>query len=256
MDPHAAEWANRLLDNPPGAPVLELLLQGARLEVLRDCWIAITGADAGTAAPVWRAHHANTGEVIEFPRGRSGVWTYVAVAGGFAAPRWLGSASAYPRGGLGAIFRTGDELFRSISSDFQMPRGVTGRSVPVSERRDYNLPHALRIWRAPQWDDFDRVARAAFFSQEWRVTSQCDRVGYRLSGDALRWRVASIISESTLTGTVQIPADGQPIVTMRDGPTVGGYPKLGVIDAADFSWLAQCRPGTMVRFELHPDATR
>jgi allophanate hydrolase subunit 2 len=50
-------------------------------------------------------------------------------------------------------------------------------------------------------------------------------------------------------GSVQVPENGQPIVTMRDGPTVGGYPKLGMIDPADLSWLAQCRPGRQVRFQ-------
>ena len=57
-----------------------------------------------------------------------------------------------------------------------------------------------------------------------------------------------MISEPVLPGSVQIPTDGQPIVTMCDGPTVGGYPKLGLVDGADLSWLAQCRPGLKVRF--------
>jgi len=49
---------------------------------------------------------------------------------------------------------------------------------------------------------------------------------------------------------VQVPENGQPIVTMRDGPTVGGYPKLGWVDGRDLSWLAQCRPGQKVRFQI------
>src|SRR5262249_37338132 len=46
MDDHAARWANRLLDNSAKAPVVEMLLQGARLQVLQPVWIAVTGADA------------------------------------------------------------------------------------------------------------------------------------------------------------------------------------------------------------------
>jgi len=49
-------------------------------------------------------------------------------------------------------------------------------------------------------------------------------------------------------GTIQVPEGGVPIVTMRDGPTIGGYPKLGVLEPGDLSWLAQCRPGQTVRF--------
>ena len=84
------------------------------------------------------------------------------------------------------------------------------------------------------------------------MSSQSDRVGYRLTGNPLKPSATQIISEPVLVGSIQIPANGLPIVTMRDGPTVGGYPKLGLVDAADLSWLAQCRPGTKVKFELVP----
>ena len=63
-------------------------------------------------------------------------------------------------------------------------------------------------------------------------------------------QVASAISEPIIPGTIQVPESGQPIITMRDGPTVGGYAKLGVVDERDISWLAQVRPGRDVRFQL------
>src|SRR5207247_8083709 len=73
MDDHAAAWANRLLDNPPDAPVLELLLQGAKLCVLADTWLAITGADADCNLPTWRAVRAAPGQLIQFSHTNSGV---------------------------------------------------------------------------------------------------------------------------------------------------------------------------------------
>jgi allophanate hydrolase subunit 2 len=93
------------------------------------------------------------------------------------------------------------------------------------------------------------VDRELFFTQVWTVTSQSDRVGYRLGGAPLGSRLPQLISEPVRVGTVQVPENGLPIVTMRDGPTVGGYPKLGMVDPADVSWLAQCRPGQKVRFQ-------
>ena len=102
--------------------------------------------------------------------------------------------------------------------------------------------------------------------QAWTVSPQSDRVGYRLSGEAGTHRIGKssqgsempphaggykeLISEPVVPGTVQVPENGQPIVTMRDGPTVGGYAKLGVVDERDISWLAQVRPGRDVRFQL------
>src|SRR6266536_6549782 len=83
MDDHAAQWANRLLDNTPDAPVLEFLLQGAKLRALSEAWIAITGADADASVPTWRAVRTNEDEELLFPASRSGVWIYLAVESGF-----------------------------------------------------------------------------------------------------------------------------------------------------------------------------
>jgi biotin-dependent carboxylase-like uncharacterized protein len=250
MDDHAARWANCLLDNPPDAPVVELLLQGARLKAAQETWIAITGADAGANVPTWRAARIEKGDLLEFPLNRMGVWIYLAVEGGFESQRLLGSASVYARGRLGRPFVRGDVLLRLPGGHFELPRGVAGRAVDWHERRNYESPPLLRIRRGPQWEFFSAADHELFLKQEWTVSSQSDRVGYRLSGKPLKPRETQLLSEPVLVGSIQIPADGQPIVTMRDGPTVGGYPKLGLVDAADVSWLAQCRPGVKVRFQL------
>ena len=249
MDDHSAAWANRLLDNPLRAPVLELLWQGGRLEVLEDLWLAVTGADVQATVPTWRTVHVKAGQVLDFPLVRTGLWIYLAVEGGFHAPRLLGSASAYPRGRLGSAIHVGDILCKTDSAPFGLLPGVAGRTVPWNERRDHASPPALRLWPAPQWNWFSEAERAMFFRQEWTITSQSDRVGYRLAGVALKPDTAQVVSEPVRVGSVQVPENGQPIVTMRDGPTVGGYPKLGLLDSDDLSWLAQCRPGQTVRFE-------
>lgn len=248
MDDHAAAWANRLLDNPTNAPVLELLLQGAKLVALHDVWVAITGADAEANVPTWRALRLTVGETIHWPRNRSGVWIYLAIENGFLAQRWFGSASVYPRGGMGKPLARGDLLQRAPGPAFQLPPGVGGRLVDPNERRHYDSPPPLRVWPGPQWTCFSESDRAAFFTHEWSLSSQCDRVGYRLAGARLKPQPGQIVSEPVRVGAIQVPDGGSPIVIMRDGPTVGGYPKIGVIDPAELSWLAQCRPGQKVRF--------
>src|SRR5262245_17975392 len=79
MDEHASMWANRLLDNSLGAPLLELVLPQARLAVLEDVWIAITGAEAEVSVATWRAVKVKTGDVISFHQNHSGIWTYLAI---------------------------------------------------------------------------------------------------------------------------------------------------------------------------------
>ena len=250
MDDHAAGWANRLLHNPPRAPVLELLMQGARLEALCNTWIVVAGADASATVPLWKNVRVRAGEIIEFPRNQAGLWIYLAVEGGFAAATWLGSASAYPRGNLGKALQRGDVLSRNTKVVFQLPASVAGCAVAWDERRTYDQPPPLHVWPGPQWNLFEPRERAAFFDQEWTVSAQSDRVGYRLEGTPLKLPPTQIISEPVCVGTIQVPASGLPIVTMRDGPTVGGYFKLGVLAPTEFSWLAQCRPGRKIRFAM------
>jgi len=247
MDDHAAEWANRLLENPLNAPVLEILGPGARLRFFCDAWIAVSGAKG--KCPTWRAMHAQSGEPLDFGELDAGLWTYVAVKGGFESAMRLGSASAYPRAGFGALLRVGDVL-RGHKAEFVLPAGVSARIAPWTEQRDYSRPLTLRVWRGPQWDLFSEAQRNRFFAQLWTVSPQSDRVGYRLSGEALAHETRELISEPVIPGTIQVPENGQPIITMRDGPTVGGYAKLGVVDERDISWLAQVRPGRGVRFQL------
>jgi len=252
MDDHAAEWANRLLDNPPKAPVLEILGPGARLRFLRDTWIAVAGAKGKW--PAWRATQMHANEVFDMREIEAGLWSYVAVKDGFDCGVWLDSASVYPRAGFGELLRAGDVLSRKPMSDLALPAGVSARVAPWTEQRDYSKPPALRVWHGPQWDLFSEEQRQRFFAQAWTVSPQSDRVGYRLSGEALAHQTGELLSEPVIPGTIQVPDNGQPIVTMRDGPTVGGYAKLGVLDERDISWLAQVQPGRQVRFVLADEA--
>lgn len=249
MDAHAAACANRLLGNPPWSTVVECLLHGARFRVLRDCWLALTGADLRPSHPRWRVFRAAAGETIRFDGHVSGVWAYLALEGGFAAPHWLDSASTLAAAGLGRPLQKGDRLHRCESEPrFEMPPGVSARIAHWSEQRDYSHPPPLRVWPGPQWDWFAPDDRHRFFDQAWTVAAQSNRLGYRLTGEPLARPARSMISEPVRVGSLQVPPDGQPVVILRDGPTIGGYPKIGVVDPDDLDWLVQTAPGRPVRF--------
>lgn len=249
MDRSSAAAANRLLGNRADAPVLEVLMQGAKLRVLEDTWIAIAGADLGCAIAPWTACAVSAGTVLQFPMNRSGLWAYVAVPGGFDADRWFGSASVDSRNGLGRPLERGVQLSAVTSaSSFKYER--VGRRVLAAElQRDFSRPMEFELLPGPQFDLFSSQARADLVSSEWTVSPRSDRTGFRLEGPALNVP-DSIRSEPVLPGSVQIPGSGLPIVTMVDGPTVGGYAKIAILREVDFDWLAQCRPGTKIGFNL------
>lgn len=245
MDPHSAVWANRLVGNEDGAPVLELLMQGAELRALATRRVAVTGAEAGASIPAWHARVLRAGETLTFPHNRKGLWTYVAVHGGFHVPRILGSASTYPRGGIGRALHPGERL---SDGDLVETSHVGESWVSWSEQRDFDSPPLLRVWHGPQWDCFNAAEWRCFLDTEWEVSPRSDRVGYRLEGARINPPLCEMCSEPQIVGSIQVPPNGQPIVTMRDGPTVGGYPKIGIVDPDSLSWLAQCRPGVRFRW--------
>jgi biotin-dependent carboxylase-like uncharacterized protein len=250
MDPHAAAWANDLLKNPPGACVLESLLHGLHLRALANTWICVAGAAGGV--PVWRPVQLAAGDELQLTPSPAGLWSYVAIDGGIASGSFLGSGSTYPRAGFGTVLHPGDCLMRDERARFKLPPQTASVQAHWSEQRAYGKPPAIRLWPGPQLDWFSDDDIIALTQTEWKTSQHSDRVGYRLEGGKLQPADEQLLSEPVLPGSIQVPPSGEPIVTMRDGPTVGGYPKIALVDPLSLPWLAQCRPGTPFRFTWAP----
>ena len=247
MDRAAARMANELLGNPAMVPVLEIALQGARLRVLEDCWVALCGADLGATLKPWTARLLNAGEVLDFRGGAEGLWAYLAVSGGFVSDQFFGSASVDLRNGLGQALERGSLLHAAEQSPRVLDRGVVSRQWVSKLRREYASPLVVDLLPGPQFDLFSDSSRELMASAEWTVSSAMDRTGFRLQGPVLEVP-DSIPSEPVIPGSFQVPGNGQPIITMPDGPTVGGYAKIAVLKDKDLDWVAQCRPGTKLNF--------
>ncbi|MFN0069131.1 MAG: biotin-dependent carboxyltransferase family protein [Limisphaerales bacterium] len=245
LDAHARHTVNTLLGNPPDAPVLELLPLGVRLRVLRRAAFVTGGADGGGPLPRWRVLELDAGAELAWPRPAAGVWSCLGVRGGFAAPLRFGGVSPLPAAGVGSLLRSGDRLAAGAAGP--PPRHIGGRWLADAACRDYTRPPVLRLWPGPQWEDFSSASRQGLFAAAWRVSARSSRAGYRLEGPALEGP-PGIVSEPVLVGSIQVPPGGQPIVTLHDGPTVGGYAKLGLIEPEDLPWLVQVPAGREVRF--------
>ena len=247
MDPELAAVANRLVENPASAPVLEMALQGQRFEVLRDGWLAVGGDGVDGQGSRGSAFRVRAGETLSFPPAPSGVWRYLAVPGGWVGRTLMGSRSGGIRLGEAFSLKRGDVLNVAAGARAGIPAAVARRTwappagVTVAAE-------AFPIWPGPQWDEFTAEGRERFFQTAWVLSSQCDRVGYRLQGDGIAGVPMPGISEPVLPGSIQVPPDGRPIVTMPDGPTLGGYPKIGWMDPATRARLSQCRAGQGIRF--------
>lgn len=111
---------------------------------------------------------------------------------------------------------------------------------------DREVPKLLRVVPGCQADWF---SGADFYSQEFTVQPDSNRMGLRLAGRALTLPRRELVSEPVCPGTVQVTSNGQCIVLGRDGQTIGGYPKIAQVVSADLDKLAQLRPGAPIRFE-------
>jgi antagonist of KipI len=248
MDWFAFRAANALAGNPAGAAAIEIGLGDALFNAHSDCVVAVAGAGYEVSTylwtfPLWGAFFVRGGMNIRLRKTEGGNWAYLAAAGRFETQAVLGSRSAFPRGGLGRALVAGDAL--DIGSALRPLRELAARSLPVEKRPAYGESAPIEVIRGPQADWFDAQAMNDFLSGEYRLGPKFDRMGYRLEGPGIAsGRTVELVSEGMSMGSVQVPADGQPIVMMADGPTTGGYPKIACVASADLPLLAQCEPGS------------
>lgn len=244
--------ANALVGNPPATVALEIRLRGPRLRATRPLTLALAGefsariedaAGQSRAAGNWRSLALAENEILDCGFLKSGIG-YLAVRGGFDLPAVLGSRSTYARAGLGGIegraIKAGDSL-------------KVGAGAPPMLLRLPQAPRLadgpLRVIAGPQRDYFTDAAWATLLDAEFRVSREADRMGLRLDGPRLaHTRGSDIISDAVTPGAIQVPGDGRPIVLLADCQTVGGYPKIATVIAADLPRLGHALPGQTLRF--------
>ena len=257
LDGFAVRVGNLLVGNDENAAVVETTLMGLRVKVLRDAVVAVTGGDlqarkGSEPLAMWRSHLVGEGETIVFSGPASGFRAYLAVAGGIQAAVVMGSRSTNLSSGFGGFegrpLRKGDILAVEPVQDAVRfaGRGFTPAAVPA-----YASPWRLRVIWGPQDDHFSEAGKQTFVSAAFTVSPDSDRTGIRLKGPVVARRPAleeSIISEGILSGAIQVPGDGQPIIILGETAS-GGYRKIATVISADLPLLGQITPGDEVAFE-------
>ena len=251
LDPDAARAAHRLLGQSEDLPLVEFAGGGQVFEAVIAMVVAITGADPrgeavgrrGEVRPVrpWSNTVLAAGERLRFRGASDGVWSCLAIRGGVEAPRVLGAAAHHARAGLGASPKAG-QGFRGQSDPF--PPGLAGAGRWIDpDRIPGRRERTVRVWPGPQAGAFGAEAVRRFLRGPWTVDPRSDRVGYRLAGPGIPVPSGNLESEPVLPGSIQVPPDGRPIVTLPEGPTLGGYPKIGWVDPSDLWRVVQTPPG-------------
>jgi biotin-dependent carboxylase-like uncharacterized protein len=248
MDFPSLAAANALVGNPPDTPALEFAYLAGAWEVLADTVrIAVTGGSFGLQVgglPIkpWRSHTLRRGQVLQTKGAPDAVWGYLAVAGGFDLVPQLGSCSTHLRSGLGGARMTEGDMLPLLAAE--APAGKEHQLTPYVYGED-----PIRVVLGPQEDYFTHDVLASFLAATYRISHRSDRMGTWLDGPVIAHTGSfNLVSDGLIPGCIQIPGAGTPVVLMMDCQTIGGYPKLATIVAADLPRFAQMRPGSTVSF--------
>ncbi|MEM6630689.1 MAG: biotin-dependent carboxyltransferase family protein [Bacteroidota bacterium] len=254
MDRFSAKAANWLVGNPLSHPVLEITLIGPILKFVKDCQVAICGGNLSPMidqhpVPLFQTLHIKQGERLTFGRCISGCRAYLAIRGEWHMAKWLDSFSAaYP----GASILTPEQVLVK-GQEVCISVGPTIPSRKLVEPVDYSQkpPWKIAVLPGPEYTQTDPLSLGYFFSHEYRIRPESNRMGYRLNGPQLATVSTSMqISSGVMPGTIQITPSGQPIVLMADAQTTGGYPRIAQVTQASLDTLGQAKPGDTLHFYL------
>jgi biotin-dependent carboxylase-like uncharacterized protein len=236
-DPLSLRAANLLAGNAENAAALEMTLTGPVLEFDAAATVVLAGSDFGAGLPLWTPVELAAGQTVRFGGTRSGARACLAVRGGLAVPKTMGSASAHVLTGVGGRALRAGDLLRIGNEAVARPR--QGGPPPFPREGP------VRVTPGPQGDRFG----TELYEAAYTVAEESNRMGLRLRGPAIPSPPGGMLTEGTPLGAVQIPPDGQPIVLFVEHQTTGGYPKPASVISADFWRLGQLRPRDEVRFE-------
>jgi biotin-dependent carboxylase-like uncharacterized protein len=257
QDRIALRLANALCGNPAGTAGLEIGVMGPDLLVeAESVRVALVGPLSPTLietpdAPPKplesdRTHLLKRGQVLRVGMVEGSSTAYLAVAGGFTVPPFMGSLSTYARAGVGGY--EGRKLAAGDVLPLAREQAPPGDEKKLVQPFDYGSGPIRVVW-GPQDDYFSERGRRTFIESEYRASKEADRMGIRFEGPTIEHsKGADIISDGIGPGGIQVPGAGLPIVLLGDRQTVGGYSKIATVASVDLPRLGRLLPGQVVRF--------
>ena len=254
MDKRNYLIANKLIDNNTHDPILEFAIQGPCLKYFGNKrnivitgdvnFILIRNQNNQVKGECYKTTEINNGDIIDIISTNKSVYGYFSVSGGFKLNKVWDSFSTTSRANVGP--NNGNKLIDAQEIILNASKLISNRQLNfVNSKIEY-----IRVIKGTNISYFSEESKNNFFSKEFEVTKLTDRMGMRLKGIKLNnIKNTNIKSEGLVKGTIQVPADGNPIILLSDHGTIGGYPKFGVIISADYDKLVQIPPGSKIKFK-------
>ncbi len=254
MDPIAMTLANWLVSKPTDSPLLEISLVGPELRFTDAMQIAICGADFDlllNQSPVKQNMTIDiaAGDCLKFGKLNSGARAYLAFSGTPKVAALMGSYSTNITCGFGGYkgraFKNDDSL--ELSEAPMKPNKTLNNNWKIT----YSGNFLIRVTQGIEYEQFDQIQVQHFINQQYKVSPTSNRMGLRLNGSALDGLLANTqISTGICQGSIQIPANGLPIIATVECQTIGGYPRIANVIQADLHLLGQMKPNTSINFQF------
>jgi len=214
MDRIGLSLANALAGNPANTAGLEIGVMGPDLLVEADSVrIALVGPlspaliDGPDAAPKPldsdRSHLLKRGQVLRVGLIEGASTAYLAVAGGFDLPAFMGSLSTYSRAGIGGF--DGRKLAAGDLLPLAKAAVPAGNERRIAQPFDYGSGPLRVVW-GPQADYFSEEGRRTFVEAEYRVSKEADRMGIRFEGPTIAHAKSVDTAAPTSSPTASRPA--------------------------------------------------
>lgn len=254
MDKASAQKANKLVGNDENGPVLEITLLGPGIRIEGEGQIAITGADLslkinGEPAAMYETLDVDDGDMISFGRPVAGCRCYLAVRGEWQVEPWLGSYSASATKASELTPQSVIQKAQILEVSYERP--ISPLTISEEDQPDLTHLNIIRVLPGPEFSLISNLTIGDFFSQDFKISNDSNRMGYKLEGRLAHFEsTREVISSGIVPGTIQITNAGQPIILMADAQSSGGYTRLANVVSEDLDKLAQIKPGDVIRFRL------
>ena len=249
----AMRIGNLIVGNPENTTAIEMTLTGDTVLFHSDAFIALAGSKFKINLdekpfPFWSGTYIRAGQVLTIGSTLNGARCYLCVRGGLQVKKIINSTSTHLTSGMGglngSILKKGNRLaFGNLDNVIQ----------PIKNMQNHPSTNTttIRATKGLQWNWFDNQNRKLFFEKDYRVSNVSNRMGLRLRGQSIfSSKGNEIITEGMPLGAIQIPGNGQPILSFVEHQTTGGYPKLANVISADISKVGQLKPGDQFKFKL------
>ena len=256
IDQRNYKLSNKLVNNDLNQAVVEFAYQGPLLKlkngkinfsITGDVLFKIIKQNSKIEDGVcYKNYILEDEDQIDIISTKNTAYGYLSVNGGFELEKVWNSYSTNTKANVGSNngkkYSIEDKIFIK-NSNLQISKEIKINYNDLSD-------NIIRVIKGTNFDYFSNEAKNIFFNKEFSVTKLADRMGIRLSGHNLENIInTNIKSEGLVRGTIQVPADGNPIIMLSDHGTIGGYPKIGVVISADLDRVGQLTPGSTINFK-------